>query len=488
MNNSKDESSQKSTGIFICIFLVLIIVSSTLLVLGIRENTITKVSMVNKTEYLKEKVEESEGKVIVNYVDEKGNEIIESKTITGKVGEEYDIDLVKAEGYILENVPVNKSGNFDFNDQEVNFVYTKDNTTVATDSTGKAVTVTVYKNKHEDLTEYKARIKTVNKKGEVIKGASYKVTNSNSQVVKTGTDVTGNFLIGSFVINKEGTSQYKIIETNSQEGYEKLSDSITLSVIKSLEPGSTDVYTATAQITDMENVKIDVDKDSKEFIITIEKDIEKIVTPEPTPDPTPDPKPTPEPTPEPTKVFDLEIEKAIKNVTVKVNGSEKLIEKKSKDSLVKVDVPKEKLNETELIIVYTIDIKNVGEVPGYATCITDNIPTGMTLVENEEWKLSDSIATNTTYDSKVINPGETISSDITLRMKLSEENVGTKENEAIITTYYNNLGLKDNTPDNSAKEPLLVTIKTGKKAVITVSALIALSSFVGLVYKIKEND
>lgn len=478
MNKSKDENSQRSTGIFICIFLVLIIVSSTLLVLGIRENTITKVSMVNKTEYLKEKVEKSEGKVIVNYIDEKGNEILESETITGKVGEEYDIDLVKAEGYILENVPVNKSGNFDFNDQEVNFVYTKDNTTVATDSTGKAVTVTVYKNKHEELTEYKARIKTVNKKGEVITGASYKVTNSNSQVVKTGTDVTGNFLIGSFVINKEGTSQYKIIETNSQKGYEKLSDFITLSVIKSLLPDSTDVYTATAQISDMENVKIEIDNKNKEFIITIEKDIEKIVTPEP----------TPEPEPEPTKVFDLEIEKTIKNVTVKVNGSEKLIEKKSKDSLVKVDVPKEKLNETELIIVYTIDVKNVGEVPGYATCITDNIPTGMTLVENEEWKLSDTIATNTTYDSKIINPGETISSDITLKMKLSEENIGTKENEALITTYYNDLGLKDNTPDNSAKEPLLVTIKTGKKAVITVSALVALSSFVGLVYKIKEND
>ena len=92
------------------------------------------------------------------------------------------------------------------------------------------------------------------------------------------------------------------------------------------------------------------------------------------------------------------------------------------------------------------------------------------------------------YSNTLLKPGDSFEEDITLKIKLTNNDVGTKINSAEITTYYNEEGIKDSTPDNLAEEPLLITIKTGEEQIIAISAVIALLSVTAIVYIIKRKN
>lgn len=75
-------------------------------------------------------LEDEEGKVIVKYVDEDGNEVASSKTLTGKVGESYKTSAVSVTGYKLKTSPSNASGKYTKNDITVTYVYEKDSSSL----------------------------------------------------------------------------------------------------------------------------------------------------------------------------------------------------------------------------------------------------------------------------------------------------------------------------------------------------------------------
>ena len=168
---------------------------------------------------------------------------------------------------------------------------------------------------------------------------------------------------------------------------------------------------------------------------------------------------------------------------------DKTITKTNKDELVKVDLPKSKLAETELTVTYEIVVKNVGEVAGYATSVVDDFPTGMKLAgEDVDWTENDTHAISTKFASTLLNPGDSISQEIVLKIKLTEGDVGTKTNKANISTYYNDEGLKDNTPDNNTEEPLLITVKTGYDVLIPISAVMLIMAATIIVYVVKKRN
>nr|WP_283092962.1 MucBP domain-containing protein [Planococcus sp. MSAK28401] len=61
----------------------------------------------------------------VEYVDEDGNELAESTTQTGTVGEEYATEPVEIEGYVVIETPANATGEFGEEAQTVTYVYAK---------------------------------------------------------------------------------------------------------------------------------------------------------------------------------------------------------------------------------------------------------------------------------------------------------------------------------------------------------------------------
>ena len=452
----------------ISIAAVIIVTSLVMIVSMIHSNSTSTFSLVSK-DYL-ESNEEATGKVMANYLDTFGNKIADSVEVSGKLGEEYSVNAKKIESYILSKNPFNRKGNFDVTEQNVDFVYEKDTTTVDENSDGQNVVVTIYKNKEAEIQEYKLIIKTVDEEGKTLAGTSYKVVNSNNAVLRSATDYTGNLVAGCITLNELGTEKYKTTELKCVEGYLPLDGTVNLTVEKTL---SDDEYKLAASIEEKENVSLNVDHQNKEVVITV---VKKLV-------PAPNPPETGE------KIFDLTIDKKIKTVRIKNSAEDKTVTKTNKDELVKIDLPKSKLSETELTVTYEIVVKNVGEIAGYATSIVDDLPERMNITEgNIDWTQNDNHAISTKFSSTLLNPGDSVSQEIVVNIKLTQDDVGTKLNKANIATYYNDEGIKDNTPDNNTEEPLLITVKTGHNAIIPLASLMMIISATLIVYIIKKRS
>ena len=65
------------------------------------------------------------GKVIVRYIDEDGNQLLEEKTLTGKIGKSYETKEETIDGYILVKVDGDISGKYKEEDGFVTYIYTK---------------------------------------------------------------------------------------------------------------------------------------------------------------------------------------------------------------------------------------------------------------------------------------------------------------------------------------------------------------------------
>ena len=464
----------------ISIATMIIVTAVVMIVSMIHSNSTTSFSLVSKN-YL-EANEEKTGKVTVNYLDTFGNEIADSTELSGKLGEEYSVEAKKIESYILSRNPFNRKGNFDVATQSVDFVYEKDTTTVDENSDGQNVVVTIYKNKDVKVDDYKLVIKTVDEKGNAVTGTGYKTVNQNNAVVRSTSDYTGNYVVGCITLDRVETEKYTTTELKCAEGYIALDGTIKLTVNKTRDG---DAYKLEASIEEKENVSLNVDHQNKEVVITV---VKKVVTPPEKPEEPEEPE-MPDLPETGEKIFDLAIEKNIKTVKVKNSTEDKTITKKNANELVKVDLPKSKLEETELTITYEIVVKNVGELAGYATSIVDDFPTRMKLADgNVDWTENDTHAISTKFASTLLNPGDSISQEITLKIKLTNDDVGTKTNKANISTYYNDEGIKDNTPDNNTEEPILITVKTGHDALIPMSIVMLIMAATVLVYVIKKRN
>ena len=66
-----------------------------------------------------------EGKVIVHYVDEEGNPLLEDKNISGEVGKAYETTKEDIDKYTFKEVKGNEKGSFTEEDIEVTYVYSK---------------------------------------------------------------------------------------------------------------------------------------------------------------------------------------------------------------------------------------------------------------------------------------------------------------------------------------------------------------------------
>ena len=85
------------------------------------------------------------------------------------------------------------------------------------------------------------------------------------------------------------------------------------------------------------------------------------------------------------KYFDLSLLKWVNKTIVTVDGKITTTETgynglENPEPIVKVDLDRKKLKTTEVKFEYTIKITNEGEIPGYATEISDYIPIGLEFI------------------------------------------------------------------------------------------------------------
>ena len=155
--------------------------------------------------------------------------------------------------------------------------------------------------------------------------------------------------------------------------------------------------------------------------------------------------------------FDLSLLKYVTKVLVNENGQERVIETGNvgdeNDIIPHVQINKKNINKTVVKFVYTIEIKNEGQIAGEATEITDYVPQGLVFMEedNELWTdEGNNVISTKQLEGTVLQPGDTAQVEVTLRWINGENNLGAKTNIAEISEDHNesNVPDKDSTPDN----------------------------------------
>ena len=166
------------------------------------------------------------------------------------------------------------------------------------------------------------------------------------------------------------------------------------------------------------------------------------------------------------------------------------------EPIAKVELDKKKLNKTVVKFVYKIRVTNEGEIPGYATEVTDYIPEGLEIhVEdgnNKQYgwvKSGDDKIVTRALETVLLNPGESKELEVTFRWINSEKNLGQKINIAEISEDANDYNTDDidstpNNKENPYKEEqeddddfalVILSLKTGATQFMSYFTLITIT-------------
>lgn len=403
------------------------------------------------------------GEVIVKYVDTEGNELASREKLTGSIGNEYKAVRKDIATYVpYGKEPINKTGNYENQSDEVVFVYQKEDENVEVSEENNTVTIKTFHEKN--VKEYNIKIITKNQNGNLIKGMIYNVTDSNGDALRNGKVEGDTFVVGTLTILDEGSDKYKV-EEDAQSYYKKLEERPIEFILNKVWNEQNKEYEVSLQYAkDLNGVTFEIN--DSEIIINI-TNVEA----------------------QADNVFDLKINKYISKVVVKQNNkviNEYTKNEANQNSVVKVDVAKSKINNTKLEVTYKIVVENVGNVPGYATEIVDYLPEEFKYISGGQWIVDGNKATTTELKGVLLNSGDKKELEITAEWELKEASLGLRENKVEIVEYENDLGIDDKTPDNIGTADILGAVKTGGAQAPVFIILMVLNVAVILTYIAKS--
>lgn len=201
------------------------------------------------------------------------------------------------------------------------------------------------------------------------------------------------------------------------------------------------------------------------------------------------------------KIFDLKLDKYISRIIVQNSYGTSSYEY-NKETLAKIELDSKKVNNSTVVLEYTIAVTNVGQLDGYVTNIVDYLPQSLKFSSelNKDWYQSGSNLYNSSFSNEKIKAGETKATTLVLTKTMTEENTGLINNTAEIAAAYNELDIKDtnSTPGNNVKgendmgsADVIISLKTGKVVMyitLTIAILIIIGSTVFIIKKKVLND
>ena len=156
--------------------------------------------------------------------------------------------------------------------------------------------------------------------------------------------------------------------------------------------------------------------------------------------------------------FDLSLLKFVSKVIVIEDGKENVSNTgynghEDPEPVVKVELHKKKLNDVTVKFGYGITITNEGDIPGYATEITDYVPEGLRFEasDNPNWTdEGNNVISTKQLENTLLQPGESATVEVILTWINGPENLALKTNTAEISQDKNEYGVpdRDSTPDN----------------------------------------
>ena len=204
------------------------------------------------------------------------------------------------------------------------------------------------------------------------------------------------------------------------------------------------------------------------------------------------------------KYFDLALQKWVSKVIVIEDGKEKVTKtgysgEQGSEPVVKVDLKKSKISNVIVKFEYQIRVTNEGQIPGYATEVSDYIPNGLKFnkEDNVNWVESGDKVTTNALENTLLQPGESATVSIVLTWINGSNNLGLKTNIAEISEDADkdkkDITDIDSTPDNKKDgeddiddAPVILTIKTGETPMY-IGLTIGIISILGVgIYSIKK--
>lgn len=187
--------------------------------------------------------------------------------------------------------------------------------------------------------------------------------------------------------------------------------------------------------------------------------------------------------------FDLKIDKYITKVITQTTNETKTVGYVDKQ-LVRDEIQKKYLSGATVLVEYTMQVSNVGELAGYATEIVDYIPTDMKFHSelNTQWYIGDDgNIYNTSLASESIVPGQTKTIRLVLIKTMTKENTGTTSNTAKISQTMNSKEYADiNLENNQSKADIIINPVTGTALTYIIAILNAVIIVVVGMYMINK--
>lgn len=188
------------------------------------------------------------------------------------------------------------------------------------------------------------------------------------------------------------------------------------------------------------------------------------------------------------KKYDLQLDKFISKVTVQNNKT--VTNTYNEATLVKQEIDAKQVNNTMVIVEYTIRVTNKGDVVAYVKKIADYLSVDYEFNSelNKDWYQSGNDVYCTSLANEKIEPGQSKEVKLTVIKEMKEDNTGLINNTAEIVDSYNEQGLIDinSTEGNKAKDEndmgssdLIISIKTGQ-IVMTISLIISTIVILGV--------
>ena len=201
--------------------------------------------------------------------------------------------------------------------------------------------------------------------------------------------------------------------------------------------------------------------------------------------------------------FDLALLKYVTKVIVIEDGKETITETgynglEDPEPVVKVELHRKKLENVTVKFGYGIKITNEGDIPGYATEITDYIPEGLTFVaeDNPDWTdEGNNVISTRQLEGTLLQPGESATVEVLLTWINGEDNLALKTNTAEISEDKNDYDVpdRDSTPDNQKEgeddidiAKVILSIATGAPKTYISLTLGLLATIAGGVILIKK--
>ena len=176
--------------------------------------------------------------------------------------------------------------------------------------------------------------------------------------------------------------------------------------------------------------------------------------------------------------FDLALLKFVSKVIVGENGKETITETgynghEDPEPVVKVELHKKNLKNVTVKFGYGITITNEGDIPGYATEITDYVPEGLRFeaADNPLWTdEGNNVISTKQLEKTLLQPGESATVEVILTWINGADNLALKTNIAEISEDKNDYDVpdRDSTPDNKKDgeddidiAKVILAVKTG---------------------------